>query len=142
MPESLPPVPDADIDVSRRLGPLEMEVLRALSGLTPPVTVRQVCDALPREGYFAYQGILNCLNRLAAKGVLQRDRRGQTYVYSPAVKIEGLAARLVKQMVGASAEQVDQVICQLLEVDPALGERHVAELRKRIRRMKSPRRRS
>jgi predicted transcriptional regulator len=142
MPHGSPPSPDADIDLSRHLGPLEVEVLRAVSGLTPPVTVRQVCDALPREGYFAYQGVLNCLNRLAAKGVLQRDKRGHICVYSPAMKIEGLAARLVKQLVGASPEHVDQVICQLLEVDPALGERHIAELRKRIRRIKSPRRRS
>jgi predicted transcriptional regulator len=135
-----PPSRDTGLDPSGQLGPLEVEVLRAMSGLTPPMSVRQVCDALPREGYFAYQGVLNCMNRLAAKGVLQREKRGHVYFYSPAVEIESLAARLVSQMVGTGPSQVDRVICRLLDVDPAHAEEHIAELRKRVRRMKSPKR--
>jgi predicted transcriptional regulator len=136
MPSDSSTSSDTGPDLQGQLGPLEVEVLRALSGLEPPVSVRRVCDALPRDGYFAYQGVLNCLNRLAGKGVLRREKQGHVYVYSPAVEIEHLAARLVNQMIGTSPEQIDRVICRLLEVDPTRAGEHIAELRKRVRRMK------
>jgi predicted transcriptional regulator len=140
MPETPPLRPRAEGDGSAQFGPLEATVLRAISDLHHPVTVRDVCDALPRRGYFAYQGVLNCMNRLASKGVLHREKRGNVYVYAPVAQIDSLAAEAVSQLIGSRPEHVDRVICRLLEIDPERGEEHIAELRRRVRRMKRPRR--
>ena len=123
------------VPMRKGIGPLEVQVLRALSTASHPVTVRQVCDILNRQGYFAYQGVLNCLNRLAAKGLLKRTRRGNTGVYALAVELDALAAQFAANMIGANREGLDRVVCRLLEIDPDLGVEQIAGFRQRVRSM-------
>ena len=121
------------VGIEKGIGPLEAQVLRAISGLSPPVTVREVCDALAKRGYFAYQGVLNCMNRLAKKRILKRARRKHAFVYWPLIEREGLAAQVVTSVLGSMGGELDRAVCWMLEIDPDAGAEHIAELRRKVR---------
>ena len=121
--------------IDKGVGPLEAQVMRAISQLPLPVTVREVCDALARRGYFAYQGVLNCMNRLVRKRILERSRQGTMFVYRPLVDLEELTAQVVSNVLGHMGGELDRVICRVLEIDPDVGAEKIAELRRRIRGM-------
>lgn len=82
----------------KRLGDLEravMDVLwdRADSARTG-LTVRDVADALPgRE--LAYTTVMTVLDRLAGKGMVEREREGRAWRYRPAASREAHIARLM-----------------------------------------------
>jgi len=123
------------VGIDKGMGPLEARVLRAMSDLPMPVTVRDVCDALGRDGYFAYQGVLNSMNRLVTKGILERTRRGNAYVYRPLTDIEELAAQVVANVLSHMGGSLDRVICRVLDIDPDVGAEEIAKLRSRVRAM-------
>ncbi len=63
-----------------RLPQLELECLRVL-WKRPGASVAQVRAALPRP--LAYTTVMTVLERLSAKGVVQRRKQGRAYAYSP-----------------------------------------------------------
>jgi predicted transcriptional regulator len=121
------------VGIDKGIGPLEARVLRAISELPPPVTVRQVCDALERNGYFAYQGVLNCMNRLVKKGILERQKNGTAFTYRSLVDVEELTARLVSNVLDHMGGRVERVLCWVLKIDPDAGADKIAELRREVR---------
>jgi predicted transcriptional regulator len=123
------------LGIDKGIGPLEAEIMRAMSELDPPVTVRQVCDALAREGYFAYQGVLNCMNRLVKKEILERTKQGNLFLYRPLVDLEELAAEVVSRVLGHMGGEPDRVICRVLDLDPDIGAAELAQLRRKLRAM-------
>jgi predicted transcriptional regulator len=121
------------VGIDKGIGPLEAQVMRTISGLPAPVTVRDVCDALEKDGYFAYQGILNCMNRLVKKGILERARQGGSFTFWPLIGIEELAAQVVSNVLGHMGGKSERVISRVLDMDPDLGAEGIAELRKKVR---------
>ena len=121
------------VGIDKGLGPLEGQVLRAVSEIGRPVTVREICDHLAKGGYFAYQGVLNCMNRLARKGILARTERQGAFLYEPRVELEELTAQLVANVLGHMGGDLDRVICHLLHISPDAGAEKIAELRRRSR---------
>lgn len=68
-----------------------MDVLWDRSG---PASVREVADALPgRE--LAYTTVMTVLDRLAGKGMVERERAGRAWSYRPAAAREAYIARLM-----------------------------------------------
>lgn len=129
------------VGIEKGIGPLEAQVMRAISELTPPVTVREVCDTLARKGYFAYQGVLNCMNRLVAKRILERTTHGSAFVYRPLIDLEELTAEVVANVLGHMGGKLDRVICRVLDIDPDLGAEEIAALRRKVRAMPRKRKR-
>ena len=123
------------VGIDKGMGPLEAQVLRAIANLPTPTSVRQVCDALAKDGYFAYQGVLNCMNRLARKGILVRTKPGAAFVYEPAVDLEELAAKVVTNVLQHMGGELDRVVCRVLDIDPDIGAAQIADLRRRVRAM-------
>ncbi len=121
------------VGIDKGLGPLEAQVLRAVSEIGRPVTVREICDCLAKGGYFAYQGVLNCMNRLTTKGILARTERQGAFLYEPRVELEELTAQLVANVLGHMGGDPDRVICHLLNINPDAGAKKIAELRRRAR---------
>jgi predicted transcriptional regulator len=59
-----------------------------------PATVREVADVLaPRE--LAYTTVMTVLDRLAGKGMVERERTGRAWSYRPAAPREAYIARLM-----------------------------------------------
>ncbi|MFF0150345.1 BlaI/MecI/CopY family transcriptional regulator [Micromonospora sp. NPDC005203] len=81
-----------------RLGDLERAVMDVLWDVVPGtsdgVTVREVADALDgRE--LAYTTVMTVLDRLAGKGMVQREREGRAWRYRPAASREAHIAQLM-----------------------------------------------
>ncbi|PGH43519.1 Predicted transcriptional regulator [Micromonospora sediminicola] len=81
-----------------RLGDLERAVMDVLwdsvPGTSDGVTVREVADALDgRE--LAYTTVMTVLDRLAGKGMVQREREGRAWRYRPAATREAHIAQLM-----------------------------------------------
>jgi len=123
------------VGIEKGIGPLEAKVLRAVSELSPPATVRDVCDILGRDGYFAYQGVLNCMNRLVRKGILEREKQGAAFAYRPVMKLDELTAEVVSNVLGHMGGELERVICRVLEIDPDVGAEEIAALRRKVQAM-------
>ncbi len=121
------------LGVDKGIGPLEAKIMRAIAGLDSPVTVREVCDALAQKGYFAYQGVLNCMNRLTQKRILARSKSGNAFIYRALVDVEELSAQVVINVLGHMGGQLDRVICRVLDIDPDDGAAQIAELRRKAK---------
>ncbi|MFG2099162.1 BlaI/MecI/CopY family transcriptional regulator [Micromonospora echinaurantiaca] len=81
-----------------RLGDLERAVMDVLWDSVPAtsdgVTVREVADALAgRE--LAYTTVMTVLDRLAGKGMVQREREGRAWRYRAAASREAYIAQLM-----------------------------------------------
>ncbi|MEU7751040.1 BlaI/MecI/CopY family transcriptional regulator [Micromonospora sp. NPDC049101] len=81
-----------------RLGDLERAVMDVLWDVVPGtsdgVTVREVADALDgRE--LAYTTVMTVLDRLAGKGMVQREREGRAWRYRPTASREAHIAQLM-----------------------------------------------
>ncbi|MGA3487116.1 BlaI/MecI/CopY family transcriptional regulator [Micromonosporaceae bacterium DT55] len=81
-----------------RLGDLERAVMDVLWNADPGPgggrTVREVADALDgRE--LAYTTVMTVLDRLAGKGMVQRERSGRAWSYRPAASREAHIAQLM-----------------------------------------------
>ncbi|WP_442932325.1 BlaI/MecI/CopY family transcriptional regulator [Micromonospora sp. NBC_01699] len=83
-----------------RLGDLERAVMDVLwdrtTGSTSGagITVREVADALS-ERELAYTTVMTVLDRLAGKGMVEREREGRAWSYRPAASREAHIARLM-----------------------------------------------
>jgi predicted transcriptional regulator len=62
------------------LGPLESAVMDRV-WKNGPVTVRDIVDELERTRGLAYTTVMTVMVRLHAKGLLERERNGKTYLY-------------------------------------------------------------
>ena len=66
------------------LSPAEWEVMKTLWE-QGPLDARSVFKALADEREWAYQTVKTLLSRLVAKGAVEYDQVGNSYLYRPAV---------------------------------------------------------
>lgn len=90
------------------LGPLESAVMERL-WKRGRATVREVVDDLGRSRALAYTTVMTIMTRLHAKGLLQRDRDGKTYVYRPAFTREEHRERLSRDLVRGLVDEFGEV---------------------------------
>jgi predicted transcriptional regulator len=86
--------------------PLESEVMDAVWTASDPVSVREVLDALNerRPEPLAYTTVMTVMNRLAAKGVLNRHGERRSYVYeATSTDAAGIAVHDVIRIYGDAA---------------------------------------
>jgi predicted transcriptional regulator len=108
-------VPDQSIRRLRRigseekfLGPLEAAVMERL-WKRGSATVRDVVEDLGRTRALAYTTVMTIMTRLHAKGLLERDRDGKTYVYRPACSREEHRERLSRDLVRGLVDEFGEV---------------------------------
>lgn len=77
------------------LGPLEERILDLLWRSRSARSVREVQDEL--HGALAYTTVMTTLDRLFKKGLLERRREGQAYLYATRVSREAFAAGLLRR---------------------------------------------
>ena len=95
----------------------ELAILRVLWERGPS-TVRQVHDALARDRVAAYTTALKLMQIMTEKGLLGRDERDRTHVYSQLIRdlldraFGGSSSKLVMQALAtrrASAEELSEI---------------------------------
>jgi predicted transcriptional regulator len=77
-----------------RLGELERAVMEVLWDRGTPATVREVAEVL-RDRDLAYTTVMTVLDRLAGKGMVERERAGRAWSYRPAASREAFIAQLM-----------------------------------------------
>jgi predicted transcriptional regulator len=89
--------------VSRRgVGELAGQVLGILQAAGEPLSPAAVRERL--SGDLAYTTVVTILSRLHAKGVLDRERIGRAYRYTPVADEPGLAARRMARVLAAEPD--------------------------------------
>jgi BlaI family penicillinase repressor len=91
------------------LSPAEWEVMKTLWD-HGPLAARDVFAALPRDHSWAYQTVKTLLCRLVAKGAVDYDQVGNSYLYRSAVRRDLMTRQEVRgvfeRVVGAAVSPV------------------------------------
>lgn len=115
------------------LSSAETEILR-LVWQSEPVTVQDICDALPKDRDIAYATVQTLLRRLEKKGYVKHEVQGKAHLFSAAVKRE----QVIKRTVGDFIERLfggDPLPLMLHLADNSkLDEGDIDELKKLIER--------
>ena len=101
-------------------GDLQSQVMTAIWRLGE-ATVDDVLGTQPRRGRPAYTTVQTVMSRLWERGLLERERRGQAFVYRPKLD-EGsyLAKTIARRLEGASPEARRAALVNLVgELDPS-----------------------
>ncbi len=119
-------------NVSPIQGELQAQIMPVLWRLESG-TVDDVRSALPQRYRSAYTTVQTVLNRLAERGLLSRERRGNAIVYRPSLtEAEYLSRSIGRSLAGASHEARQVVLAQLVG---DLNGQELGELRRLARRM-------
>lgn len=138
-------------DAQRSLSPAEWEVMNALWD-HGPMAARDVFAALPAgaDGApgrgWAYRTVKTLLSRLVAKGALDYEQVGNSYLYRPAVEREAMAHQEVRGVLdrlrggadSAGRRIVSSVIARFLG-DADLSDDEVRELEAALKQSKEQR---
>jgi predicted transcriptional regulator len=100
----------------REAGALEREVLAALSAADGPMTPADVQAGLGTN--LAYTTVMTTLSRLHDKGVLDRERRGRAYAYSPVGDGAAVRARQMRQLLDVDADRAGVLAHFVAELGP------------------------
>lgn len=79
------------------LSPAEWEVMKVLWD-GGPLAARDVFAALPQENEWAYKTVKTLLARLVAKGALDYEQIGNSYLYHAAVKREAMTRQEMQSL--------------------------------------------
>lgn len=106
-----------------RLGELERSVMNVLWDADAPATVRDVLDALDARGShrdLAYTTVMTVLDRLGAKQMVERERHGRAFRYSPALSRDEATAELLNAALDeAGTDRTAALVHFARTVDPA-----------------------
>jgi predicted transcriptional regulator len=123
---------------STRLGDLEAAIMNVIWQLGE-ATVEEVRAALQPERQPAYTTVMTVMSRLAAKGVLAREKLGRAYVYRAAAEQSEVAGSMLSSLVqrlysGSPARAIAHLIETEQEVDEEELERLESLIRERRQR--------
>lgn len=91
--------PDRSMLAIQGLGPLEAEIMRVVWKLER-ATVREVFEKLrPTRDKLAYTTIMTCMTNLARKGMLNQERGGIPYMYTPVETGPEIATKMVDRVI-------------------------------------------
>lgn len=130
----------ASDDPSPALSPAEWEVIKVLWDRGPSAA-RDVFAALPPDHGWAYRTVKTLLSRLVAKGAVDYEQIGNSYLYRPAVtqeemtrqEVGGVLDRLTRHTGAAGRRIVSSVLAQFLG-DAELSDEEVRQLQEALER--------
>jgi BlaI family penicillinase repressor len=106
------------------LAPLELDCMNVLWPIGA-ATVRDIRDRLAPRRARAYTTIMTIMDRLARKGIVERQKAGRAYVYRPKLTAEEARAHALAQVVenffGGSKEALLNELALLPESQPSAG---------------------
>ena len=103
-------------------GELQLEVMRALWRLGEPSGVEAVRAALPSRHRGAYTTVQTILNRLAERGLLDRERQGKAIFYAAQVSEADYYSRSIRQALAPASDDARRTALAQLVGDMAPGE--------------------
>lgn len=117
----------------KQLGNLEAEVMSVVWE-RGRATVQDVKDALEPRRSLAYTTIMTVMSRLAEKGLLDRQKDGRAFYYTPSVSQKKVANSLLQALVRRLYDgAAGQAIAQLLETEDGVDDKELERLEQLIR---------
>jgi predicted transcriptional regulator len=113
--------------------PGELEILQVLwsRGVS---TVRRVQEELSHRKV-GYTTVLKMLQLMYAKGLVHRDEKARSHLYSPAIEREEIESRLVSDLLNHAFEgSASRLVLHALQVEPASRE-EIEEIRRFLDRV-------
>ena len=115
------------------IGSLEADILAVVwqHGTT---TVREVYETLRERRKIAYTTVMTVMNNLVKKHLLDQDKSGVAYVYTPAIPGREVAQTVLDSVVDRLLRgQYNVAVSQILRLDRELDPTEAAELRDWVR---------
>jgi predicted transcriptional regulator len=95
------------------LTPLELDIMKAV-WRRPPITVRDVREAIRPSRKLAYTTVMTIMDRLYHKGFLTRKLQARTHLYEPAIRYSDVRDDAVKTLIesffGGSPEKLQEFL--------------------------------
>ena len=118
---------EADVSLLPDPTPGEMEILQVLWSQGPG-TVREVQAAMSHREV-GYTTVLKMLQLMHAKGLVEREERGRSHVYTAALPRAEAESRLVGDLLSRTFEgSASRLVMHALQVEPASRE-EIEEIR-------------
>jgi len=121
------------------LGPLEANIIETIwCSKKRPITVREVLDELKKKRQVAYTTVMNTMDRLYEKGLLDRQiekGRGGTYlyyVYWPKLEKEKFKETAIRQVLDSLLNNFDELVTTCLVEKAALDDKQLEALKEKI----------
>ena len=86
------------------LGDLEAEVMKIVWKMNR-ASVRDVYEQLRLQKSLAYTTVMTIMGRLAEKGLLEKEARGNAYIYSPTISEGDFAKMVVSEVMDGLMEE-------------------------------------
>ncbi len=116
-----------------QMGDLEADVM-AVVWEKGKATVQEVQEQLAPRRTLAYTTVMTVMSRLAEIGLLNREKDGRAYVYSPAVAQDRAAGSILQSLIKRLyAGATGKAIAQLLETEENVDDAELERLEKLIR---------
>ncbi len=116
-----------------QLGELEADVMSVVWE-KGKATVQEVKDALEPRRSLAYTTVMTVMSRLAEKGMLDRQKDGRAYFYTPASSQDKVAGSLLQTLVNRLYDgAAGKAIAHLLETDDTVDDEELERLEQLIR---------
>ena len=84
--------------LAKVLGHLEAEIMEII-WVKEKVSVREVYEELKLKREIAYTTVMTIMGRLAEKNILQKEARGNAYLYIPTMTREDFTAAMVREVI-------------------------------------------
>jgi predicted transcriptional regulator len=120
------------VNKKNNLGPLEHKVMEIV-WKQKKATVYSVVEALEQEKCLAYTTVMTVMSRLAKKGILSREKKGKTFIYSPKESKEKFIHQLVKSTINRMIDSFgEEAIVAFVDESNSLSEDHKKDLLNKI----------
>ncbi len=101
------------------LGPLEANIIETIwSSKKRPITVREVLETLQKNKKIAYTTVMNTMDRLHEKGILDRriekGKGGVYYVYWPKLEEQNFKEAAVREVLSSLIENFGDLVTACL----------------------------
>lgn len=114
------------------LGPLEHKVMEIV-WKQQKATVYSVVEVLEQDKCLAYTTVMTVMSRLAKKGILSRQKKGKTYIYSPKQSKEKFVHQLVRSTMNRIVDSFGtEAVVAFVDESSSLSEEHKADLLHKI----------
>ncbi len=115
------------------LGDLELQIMNIVWDRKRPCSVSEIHETLYPENKRAYTTIMTVMGNLYKKGVLKREKEGNAYLYTPAMKKEEVARGVIKKITrGFFKNNVMEFFSCFLKSGDNLKAHEIEELKKKV----------
>lgn len=106
------------------LGELESQIMEIIWTQNSPVSVKNINLALSKKRPIAYTTVMTVMARLASKGILTREIKGQSYIYKPNLSRDKFIARAVHGIFSSAISSLGEgvlahFIKEIKKINPA-----------------------